>query len=118
MLFLIALMVFSCTTLAVWLAFRPKESPVTRRLGLAAVLAGPLSGQSRRGPVFVTPLAAKAGMLFARFMPKNAVRLIERMLAMAGDPVRLPVFLGVWGGLMLLGPVMVAYFKLIKPDIT
>lgn len=121
MLLLIAAVIFAAVALGVFAFFRPRQSIFGPRF-----LAGsPSTRESPRdrvleGNVFqrlVGPLVGKVGNLLARLLPQNAVRRLERMLVMAGEPVSLPVYLTFWVGLFLLGSLVLVYLVLSRPDI-
>lgn len=121
MLFIITIVVFAAVALAVWAVFQPrKESilgqrvqPVSyRETAREIALEGSLSQR-----VFA-PFARKIGNLLTRLVPQDALRRLEHMLVMAGEPVPMPIFLAFWVGLAGLGVLFLFYVRLIKPDLT
>ncbi len=120
MLFFITIVVFAAVALAVWAVLRPpKEYILGRRVQPATyresakeiALEGSLSHR-----VFA-PFARKVGNLLSRFVPQDALRRLEHMLVMAGEPVPMPIFLAIWAGLAGFGLLFLFYVKLVKPDI-
>lgn len=121
MLFIITIVVFAAVALAVWAVLRPpKEYILGRRVQPATyresakeiALEGSLSHR-----VFA-PFARKVGNLLSRFVPQDALRRLEHMLVMAGEPVPMPIFLAIWAGLAGFGLLFLFYVKLVKPDIS
>ncbi len=121
LLFLIAVVLFAAVALAVWAVVQPpKESilgqrvrPTTYRESAKEIaLEGSLSQR-----VFA-PFARKVGNLLTRFVPQDALRRLEHMLVMAGEPVPMPIFLVFWVGISALGLFFMFYIKVVKPDIT
>lgn len=121
MLFIITIVVFAAVALAVWAVFQPrKESilgqrvqPVSyRETAREIALEGSLSQR-----VFA-PFARKIGNLLTRLVPQDALRRLEHMLVMAGEPVPMPIFLAFWVGLAGLGVLFLFYVRLVKPDLT
>ena len=120
MLFLITVVVFAAVALAVWAVFQPpKESMLARRVrptsfresARETALEGSLSQR-----VFA-PFARKVGNLLTRLVPQDALRRLEHMLVMAGEPVPMPIFLVFWVSMAALGVLFLLYIKLVKPDI-
>ena len=120
MLLIITVVVFAAVALAVWAIFQPpKENILGRRVmpnsyretAKEIALEGSLSQR-----VFA-PFARKVGNLLTRLVPQDAVRRLEHMLVMAGEPVPMPIFLVFWVGLSALGVLFLFYVKLVKPDI-
>lgn len=121
MLFIITIVVFAAVALAVWAVFQPrKESILGQRVQPATyretareiALEGSLSQR-----VFA-PFARKIGNLLTRLVPQDALRRLEHMLVMAGEPVPMPIFLAFWVGLAGLGVLFLFYVRLVKPDLT
>ena len=119
--FLITMIIFAAVALAVWSLLQRKDPSVALR---AAQLQArresprdmtPEGSLSQR--VFV-PLAHKVGNLLARLVPQDAIRRLDRMLVMAGEPATLPVYLGIWAGAIIVGGLMLLYLKAIFPDFT
>ena len=119
MLVAIALAIFAAVALVVWACFRPKENVIAQRIRSASYqeTAGedPLEGSLLRR--VIGPLVGRAGGLVARLVPHNAVRRIDHLLVMAGQPVSLPVFLALWAGTLLFGGLFLFYVVLVRPDL-
>ncbi len=120
MLFIITILVFAAVALAVWAVLKPpKENILGRRVQPSTyreaaqemALEGSLSHR-----VFA-PFARKVGNLLTRLIPQDALRRLEHMLAMAGEPMPLPIFLAIWVGAAAFGVLFLFYIKLIRPDI-
>ena len=118
MLIVIAVVVFAAVSLAVWAAVRPKENIVGRRLqpGSFREEAREMALEGNLVHRIFVPLARKTGNLLARLIPQNALRRLEHMLVMAGEPVSLPLYLAFWAGMVLFGGLVVFYLLLSKPD--
>lgn len=120
MLLAIAALIAMTVVLLGWVLLRPREDLVSQRLGLASSGQMPV-GAGLEGSLaqrVVRPMLARMGAHLARLVPKNAIRGIEHMLVMAGEPMTLPVFMGVWGGLILLGGLALGYVALVVPNLT
>ncbi len=119
MLVAIAVAIFAAVALVVWACFRPKENVIAQRIRSASYqeTAGedPLEGSLLRR--VIGPLVGRAGGLVARLVPHNAVRRIDHLLVMAGQPVSLPVFLALWAGTLLFGGLFLFYVVLVRPDL-
>ena len=79
---IIAGMTFAVIALLTWVAFRPREDVVARRITSGWTTA---SIQERRldggaGTRWIGPLFRRSGTLIARLLPHNIVRHIDRML--------------------------------------
>lgn len=107
----IAAMIFAAIGLLTWVAFRPREDVVARRIN-SGWTAGSI--QDRRldggaGTRWVGPLFRRTGTLIARLLPHNMVHHVDRMLLMANQPMSLPAFLAFWGSSALLGAMVLVY---------
>ena len=119
MLFAIAVAIFGTVALVVWVAFRPKENVIRQRIRSASYQEraeeSPLEGSVLRR--VIGPLVGRAGSLVARLVPHNAVRRIDHLLVMAGQPVSLPVYLAFWAGTVLFGGLFLFEVVLSRPDL-
>src|SRR3990170_5542798 len=111
MLIAIAAASFATVALTVWGVSQRRESVVRRRLGLAPY---PEVSRERRlegsvGRRIIGPAAGKVGRFLAQLLPQNAVRDLDRMLVMAGEPMSLPAYLSLWATLVLGGALGLAY---------
>ena len=119
MLFVIAVAIFAAVALVVWVCFRPKENVIRQRIQSASYQEraeeSPLEGSLLRR--VIGPLVGRAGRLVARLVPHNAVRRIDHLRVMAGEPMSLPVFLAFWAGTVTFGGLFLFYVVLVKPDL-
>lgn len=120
MLIAIAAASFAAVALAVWGVSQRREGVVRRRLGLA-----PYRQVSRErrlegslGRRMIGPAAGKVGRFLAQLLPQNAVRDLDRMLVMAGEPMSLPAYLSLWAAMVLAGAFALAYVVLFGNDLT
>lgn len=120
MLFLIAAAIFLAVSLAIWAVFRPQESLYGRRVqGHAASQRESPRDRALAGNLLqrvIEPQVRKVGNLLARLFPQNAVRRLDHLLVMAGEPVSTPVYLTFWTGLTLFGGLLLLYLGYASPS--
>ena len=114
----IALVVFAAVGLGVCAVMRPAENIFRRRIRAESFReqAREIDLESNLIRRVGVPLARKTGGLFARVVPQNALRRLEHMLVMAGEPLSLPLYLAFWGGFVLFGGLVMFYLMLVRPD--
>ena len=119
MLVAIAVAIFAAVALVVWVAFRPKENVIGQRIRSASYqeVAGERALEGSLLRRVIGPLVGRAGSLVARLVPHNAVRRIDHLLVMAGQPVSCPVFLAFWAGVLLFGGLFLFEAVLSRPDL-
>ncbi len=121
MLFIITLVVFAAVAMAVWAVFQPpKENVLGRRVQPNSYResAKEMALEGSMAQRVFAPFARKVGNLLTRLVPQDALRRLEHMLVMAGEPVPMPIFLVFWVGLAGLGMLFLFYMRLVKPDMT
>ena len=119
MLIAIAVVIFAAVALVVWTFFRPKENVIGQRIQSASYqeVAGERALEGSLLRRVIGPLIGRAGNLVARLVPHNAVRRIDHLLVMAGQPVSLLVFLAFWAGAVLFGGLFLFEVVLSRPDL-
>jgi tight adherence protein C len=120
MLFVIGVTIFAAVAVAVWGLFHPRENVLSRRLQPASP-AQTVKDRSLEGNLVqrvVAPIISKVGRILARTLPQNAVRRLDQMLVMAGEPMSTPVYLTFWTGLALFGGLLLSFIVISRPDIS
>lgn len=120
MLFLITLIIFASVVLAVWSLLQRKDPSVAIRAQVQSRRDSPrdMTPEGSVSQRLLAPLAHKLGNLLSRLVPQDAIRRLERMLLMAGEPTTLPIFLGIWAGAAIAGVLIILYMKVILPDLS
>ncbi|HEU0021741.1 MAG TPA: type II secretion system F family protein [Dehalococcoidia bacterium] len=120
MLFVIAVTIFAAVAIAVWGVFHTRENVLSRRVRPAspAQMVKDRSLEGNLAQRVVAPLVSKIGRLLARTFPQNAVRRLDQMLVMAGEPMSTPVYLTFWTALALFGGLILSFIALSRPDIS
>ena len=120
MLFLIPMIIFAAVVLAVWSLLQRKDPSVALRAQLPSRKESPrdMTPEGSLSQRLFAPLARRVGGFLARLVPQDAIRRLDRMLVMAGEPAPLNVFLGIWAGSVIFGAFILLYLKVIFPDIT
>ncbi len=120
MLFLIPMIIFASVALAVWGLLQRKDSSVALRAQAQSRRESPrdMTPEGSLSQRVFAPLARKVGNLLSRLVPQDAIRRLDRMLLMAGEPATLPVFLGIWAGAVIAGGLVLLYLKVIFPDLS
>jgi len=119
-LLLITMIVFASVALAVWGLLQRKDSSVALRAQLQSRRETPLdlTPEGSLSQRVFAPLARKAGNILARLVPRDAIRRLDRMLLMAGEPTTPAVYLGIWGGSVTFGVLSLLYLNLLFPDLS
>ncbi len=117
---LIAIVAFASVSLGAWELLRPKENVVRRRILPEEVIARRREAQLEGSVLrrMAGPAAARVGRALGMLLPQNLVRGIDRMLVMANEPWSLQAFLATWAASSAAGLLLIAYFKLARPDTT
>ena len=120
MLFLIPLVIFAAVTLAAWALLQRKDPSVALRAQIQARRDSPrdMTPEGTISQRLFAPFARRVGNLLARLVPQDAIRRLDRMLVMAGEPASLPVYLGIWACATIVGVLIVLYFKALFPDMS
>ncbi len=120
MLIAIAAASFAAVALTVWGVSQRRESVVRRRLGLASYreMSRERRLQGSLGSRTIGPAAGKVGRFLAQLLPQNAVRGLDRMLVMAGEPMSLPAYLSLWAAMVLAGAFGLAYVIVFGNELT
>ena len=120
MLILITTIIFASVSLAVWSLLQRKDSSVALRAQMESRRENPrdMTPEGNLSQRVFAPLARKVGNILSRFVPQDAIRRLERMLLMAGEPTTLPVYLGIWGGAVIFGGLILLYLRVILPDLS
>ncbi len=120
MLYLIAMISFASVALAIWGLLQRKDSSVALRAQRQSRSESPrdMTPEGSLSQRLFAPLARKVGNILTRLVPQDAIRRLDRMLLMAGEPATLPVFLGIWAGTVIAGGLILLYIKAIFPDLS
>ncbi len=120
MLLLITMMIFATVALAAWGLLQRKDSSVVLRAQLQSRKESPrdMTPEGSLSQRVFAPLARKIGNLLSRLVPQDAIRRLDRMLLMAGEPATLPVYLGIWAGAVVVGGLILLYLMAIFPDLS
>lgn len=120
MLFLIPVIIFASVALAVWGLLQRKDSSVALRAQTQSRRESPrdMTPEGSLSQRVFVPLARKVGNLLSRLVPQDAIRRLDRMLLMAGEPATLPVYLGIWAGAVIAGGLILLYLRAIFPDLS
>ena len=118
MLFLIAVTIFAAVAIAAWAVLRPKDDNVDRRIHSESFReqVREVELEANVGRRIFAPAVHKVGSLLTRLVPQDAVKRLEHMLVVAGEPMTLPVYLAFWVGLVMFGGLVLIYLMLVKPD--
>ena len=118
--FLITMIIFAAVALAVWSLLQRKDPSVAIRAQVQSRRDSPrdMTPEGSVSQRLLAPLANKLGNLLSRLVPQDAIRRLERMLLMAGEPTTLPIFLGIWAGAAIAGVLIILYMKVILPDLS
>jgi len=115
----IAAVTFVAVALLTWVAFRPRENVVARRItsgwNVESIQERRLAGTAQQR--WLGPLFRRVGTFVAQLLPNNIVRGIDRMLVMANQPMSLSNFLALWGASALLGVTLLVYLSTAVPEI-
>jgi tight adherence protein C len=107
----IAAVTFVAVTLLAWVAFRPRENVVGRRItsswNVGSIQERRLEGTAQER--WLRPLFRRVGTAVAQLLPANIVRSVDHMLVMANQPTSLSSFLALWGASGLLGLMLAVY---------
>jgi len=119
-LFLVTMIIFASVSLAVWGLLQRKDPSVALRAQLPSRRESPgaMIPEGSLSQRVLAPLAHKAGNILTRLVPQDAIRRLDRMLLMAGEPATLPVYLGIWAGAAIAGVLILLYLKVIFPDMS
>ena len=100
MLFLIPMIIFASVALAVWGLLQRKDPYVALRAQSQSRKESPrdMTPEGSLSERVFAPLARKVGNLLSRLVPQDAIRRLDRMLLMAGEPATLPALLAARGG--------------------
>ena len=117
---LITIIIFASVVLAVWGLLQRKDSSVALRAQFQSRRESPrdMTPEGSLSQRVFAPLARKVGNLLGRLVPQDAIRRLDRMLLMAGEPATLPVYLGIWAGAVISGGLILLYIKVILPDLS
>ena len=120
MLYLIAMISFASVALAIWGLLQRKDSSVALRAQRQSRRESPrdMTPEGSLSQRLFAPLARKVGNILTGLVPQDAIRRLDRMLLMAGEPATLPVFLGIWAGTVIAGGLILLYIKAIFPDLS
>ena len=120
MLLLIPVIIFASVALGVWALLQRKDPYVALRAQSQSRKESPrdMTPEGSLSERVFAPLARKVGNLLTRLVPQDAIRRLDRMLLMAGEPASLPVFLGLWAGSVIFGGLILLYLKAIFPDLS
>ena len=116
--YLIPMIIFAAAALAVWSLLQRKDPALARRAQVDSRRESPrdMTPEGSLSQRVFTPLARKVGNILTRLVPQDAIRRLDRMLLMAGEPATHPVFLGIWAGAAIAGAFVLLYLKAIFPD--
>ncbi len=120
MLFLITMIISASVALAVWALLQRKDPSVALRAQLPSRRESPrdMTPEGSLSQRVFAPLARKVGNLLSRLVPQDAIRRLDHMLVMAGEPATLPVYLGIWAAAVIAGGLILLYLKVIFPDLS
>lgn len=120
MLLWIGVFTLGAVALVAWDLLRWKPSAIAQRIApsIPRLTAREMELEGNIVRRVVAPITRRFGRSLAGLLPVNLVRRVDRMLVMANEPMSLSAFLGLWLACALLGPMVLAYVALMRPDMT